>query len=247
MPKDPDSPILPHLRPEELSDRDHEESKLGRQLSACWHGDDFDIERSYNVMQGSAELIFDVIYAAFRKRSGYKDEWVSEMVRLAAFRTISTSLGHIQHGIRNLSLSALTETLEETVWNHLEELKSDESKRLLNPLSALPGKQASAYALAGIDIASASPLLVMAANAARGTLPQAPALTIAAPSVSEQLKKLREESRMTVEEIAEGISVRPRSVNRHLSGEDIPRSKTLRAYEGLFSKATGRAIHIKTS
>jgi hypothetical protein len=74
MPKDPDSTILPHLKPDELSDRDHEEFKLGKQLSACWIGDDFDIERSYHVMQGSAEQIFDVMYAAFRKRSGYKDE-----------------------------------------------------------------------------------------------------------------------------------------------------------------------------
>lgn len=132
MPKESESPILPHLKSEELSDRDHEESKLGRQLSACRKGDDFDTERSYHVMQDSAEQIFDVMYAAFRKRSGYKEEWVPEMVRLAVFRTISTSLGYIQYGIRNLSLDALGETLEETVWNHLEELKNTSSQAQLD-------------------------------------------------------------------------------------------------------------------
>lgn len=76
---------------------------------------------------------------------------------------------------------------------------------------------------------------------------QAPALMMAAPKVSEQLKKLRDECRMTIEEIAEEINVRPRSVSRHLSGEDVPRRKTLRAYESIFSKRTGRTIQIKTS
>ena len=105
-------------------------------------------------------------------------------MRLAAFRTISTSLGYIKNGIRNLSLSDLADTLEETVRNHLEELNNTNSQAALEPQGALTGKQASAYARAGIDITNASPLLLIALSQADPQATPAPVSTekVATPS-----------------------------------------------------------------
>jgi DNA-binding XRE family transcriptional regulator len=235
MPKDPDSPILPHLKPDELEDRDHEELKLDRQLAACWSGDDFDVERSYNVMQGFAERIFDVMYAAFRKRSGYKDEWVSEIVSLAAFRTITTSLGHIQNGIRKLSLSALSETLEETVRNHLEELENSREPAVPAPPLALTGKQAAAYARAGIDMASASPLLLMAHAAAQESARRGGTTPLTAPkrriprsihseSAAKKLENYLNTKGLTQTEFAIQINVNTKTLYRFRTTGNVGKS-----------------------
>jgi gas vesicle protein len=66
-------------------------------------------------------------------------------------------------------------------------------------------------------------------------------------SISEQLKSLQSECRMTAEEIAEPIQIEPRSVYRHLSGDTMPRRRQIAAYEKLFSERTGRAIRIDAS
>jgi DNA-binding XRE family transcriptional regulator len=67
------------------------------------------------------------------------------------------------------------------------------------------------------------------------------------PTMGEQLKALREEGRLTAEELAEKINVEPRSVYRHLNGSTMPRPRQIAAYEAFFSKRLGRAIRFKTS
>jgi DNA-binding transcriptional ArsR family regulator len=68
-----------------------------------------------------------------------------------------------------------------------------------------------------------------------------------APPINEQLEVLRKECRMTVEDLAEGIGLTPRSVYRHLSGEAVPRARQVAAYEKLFSKRFGKLVNIETS
>jgi hypothetical protein len=55
-------------------------------------------------------------------------------------------------------------------------------------------------------------------------------------SVGRQLSRLREECRLTTEELAELIDVDTRSVQRHLAGDSIPYDRHLRRYEREFSK-----------
>jgi hypothetical protein len=175
MPKKPAYLTLPHLKPDELLDRDHEEFRLGKQLSTCWSGDDFDVERSYQIMRASAELIFDVLYVAYRKKPDYKAGWLPEIVKDAVYRTLKISQDHIRYGISIPYLSELGDVLEATVLAHIKDLKrTDQQQTEVAAAPAWPpvGQQARAYAASGIDIASSSPLLIMAATAARG----APAL-----------------------------------------------------------------------
>jgi hypothetical protein len=67
------------------------------------------------------------------------------------------------------------------------------------------------------------------------------------PPISEQLDLLRKECRITVEELADAISLSARSVYRHLSGDAAPRGRQIIAYEKLFSKKLERLIRIETS
>jgi len=133
----PASFTLPHLSPDELSDRDHEESRLSKQLSACWRGDDFDIERAYQVMRGSAERIFDVLYVAYGKKSGYRHRWLPEIVKDAVYRTLKVSQAIVSYGIPAPSISQLGDGLEATVRDHLKELKRAQLRTETPDASAL--------------------------------------------------------------------------------------------------------------
>ena len=65
--------------------------------------------------------------------------------------------------------------------------------------------------------------------------------------IGRQLELLREECGITVEDLAEAIDLKTRSVYRHLSGEAVPRRRNLAAYERLFSKRLERLIRLTTS
>jgi len=64
-----------------------------------------------------------------------------------------------------------------------------------------------------------------------------------AETIAAQIQRLREECRLTTEELAEKIGIEARSVQRHLAGT-IPYDRHLRAYESLFSKLLNRKIVI---
>ncbi|MDR3773278.1 MAG: helix-turn-helix transcriptional regulator [Terracidiphilus sp.] len=151
--------ILPHLTPEEISDRDHQESRLNRELSKCWRGDHFDAERAFQVLRAYTVEIFDVVYPAFQKKIGYESAWIPDIVGDTIFRALTVYEAHNAHGMP--SMGVLSQTLEATLLDHLKELKSREDL-------TLTGKQASAYAASGVDLASGSPLLMMIAAAGRG-------------------------------------------------------------------------------
>ena len=50
---------LPPLTPDEISERDYDESRLNRDISRCWRGDSFDSERANKVLRAFAIVIFD--------------------------------------------------------------------------------------------------------------------------------------------------------------------------------------------
>ncbi len=66
-------------------------------------------------------------------------------------------------------------------------------------------------------------------------------------SIAGQLNRLRDECRLSVEELAEKLDIRDRSVYRHLSGETIPRLKQIGAYERVFSEILATKVVIKTT
>ncbi len=59
-----------------------------------------------------------------------------------------------------------------------------------------------------------------------------------------QIRKLRSEAHLSVEELAEAIEAEPRSVFRHLSGKALPQPKNLAAYQRFFSERLGRKVLI---
>ena len=245
---------LPHLTPEEIATRDGEESRLNSALGKCWRGNSFDHERASHVIPGYAVEMFDVVYAAYRKKTGYKVEWISEIVKEVIYRTFLVYDGFNTYG--KPSMEELSKTLSSVLHSHFQNSPKYAPPRLLPPdknpipVPALTGKQASAYARAGIDLASAGPLVLMLHEQANRTDEQHPQARPATPklpkSIGEQIKAYMLEARLTKDKVATALGVDPRTVARHRSGEAIPRLGQVSGYETLFSKALKRTIHLET-
>jgi hypothetical protein len=125
MPKKRSPLVLPHLTPEEISDRDYEELRLSRELSKCSQRGSFDSERAFHVLRAHAVEIFNVVYPAYRRKSGFKPKWVPEIVRDVAYRTLRVYSGHESYGTMP-TMNDLFESLFDTLEAHLEELKGTE-------------------------------------------------------------------------------------------------------------------------
>lgn len=147
---------LPHLTPEEISKRDLEESRLNSALNRCWRGDSFDHERASHVLPGFADEMFDVVYAAYRKKTGYKAEWVSDIINEIIYRIFVVYDGFNTYG--KPSLQELSKALGKSLLYHFH------NDPKYAPLVLLPPSR---YANAGIDVASASPLLTKLHSAAQ--------------------------------------------------------------------------------
>jgi hypothetical protein len=63
-------------------------------------------------------------------------------------------------------------------------------------------------------------------------------------TIERQLEALRSECRWTVEELAEGMTISLRSVQRHLSGEAVPRKRHIAEYEKRFSAKLNRDVRL---
>jgi hypothetical protein len=64
--------------------------------------------------------------------------------------------------------------------------------------------------------------------------------------ISTTLGVLKKETHLSAQKIADGIEIDLRSVQRHLSGDAVPRGSQIAAYEEFFSKKLGRAIKLET-
>ena len=74
---------------------------------------------------------------------------------------------------------------------------------------------------------------------------KAEALEPGMESVGSQLTRLREECRITIEELAELVEIDRTNVYRHLAGKSIPHPRKIGAYERVFSKLLQRKVVIK--
>jgi len=104
------------------------------------------------------------------------------------------------------------------------------------------GKQADAYAASGVDIASGSPLMIMAAMVARGAQQAEEETTLSA-----QIRRLQNECGISAEEMAEALGIEPRSIYKHLAGQTVPRRNHLAAYEKLFSERLNKSVTLRKS
>jgi hypothetical protein len=75
------------------------------------------------------------------------------------------------------------------------------------------------------------------------TIPDTPAKK--PDTLGAQINRLREECRLTEEELAEKVDMDIRSVQRHLANEVIPYARNLLVYERVFSKLLNRQIVIR--
>jgi DNA-binding XRE family transcriptional regulator len=76
------------------------------------------------------------------------------------------------------------------------------------------------------------------------TSPQPPPIR---STVGQQIRRLREEARMTIEDLASEVGLASRNVRRHEAGESQVRSKNVREYERVFSKRLKRMVVLETS
>jgi hypothetical protein len=119
MPKRAVPVILPHLTPEEISDRDYQELRLSRELSKCSRGSGFDSERAFHVLRAHAVEIFNVVYPAYRKKTGFGPKWIPEIIRDSAYRAMRVYSVHESYGMP--SMNELAEILMDTLEDHLRE------------------------------------------------------------------------------------------------------------------------------
>jgi hypothetical protein len=69
-----------------------------------------------------------------------------------------------------------------------------------------------------------------------------PTATAAPETIAQQIQRLREECRWSVEQLAESSGLSPRQVARHISGESTPHPRNIHAYERAFSKRLKREV-----
>jgi DNA-binding XRE family transcriptional regulator len=65
--------------------------------------------------------------------------------------------------------------------------------------------------------------------------------------ISKQIDDLRNECRWTKEELAELVGLSVRSIYKHISGEQYPRSRHVAEYEKKFSEKLDKIVHLNTS
>lgn len=65
------------------------------------------------------------------------------------------------------------------------------------------------------------------------------------PSLVSQLQRLRDECRWSIEQLADAVSMNPRTVARHLSGDSVPHPRNIAAYERAFSKQLKKQIVLR--
>ncbi|HEY3836216.1 MAG TPA: hypothetical protein VGL72_06575 [Bryobacteraceae bacterium] len=114
---------LPHLTPEEITDRDLQERRFHQQLSACRGGYDFDIERGYQVIRSFTVELFETIFSAYRKKIGYDPKWIPEITNEAVYRSLIVIQDKAESEFRDVKEIAIV--LEETIAEHLETSKGD--------------------------------------------------------------------------------------------------------------------------
>jgi DNA-binding Xre family transcriptional regulator len=156
---------MPPLTVEMHDDLRHLEIMLQRMLNSCCSSHELrDKHAAFEYTRTYATKFYDCYYSFYSKipDQKYQPHWRPASQTFAFDRIVMC--------IENNSLVAAYFRSDTTRVERIKRTISDHAERNEIPVAlpaALTGKQASAYARAGIDIASASPLMIMAAMAAR--------------------------------------------------------------------------------
>jgi hypothetical protein len=152
----------------------------------------------------------------------------------------SVSLAH--HGLTD-------DQMREAAFDELNKLISSRLNPKPTPSSPPPPlelRERLAYTASGVDIASGSPLLIMAAAAGRAQQIETPKENPPAPVFAVELERLLIEARLTPESIADVVGINWRTVYRHRNGEFQPSLKNVGAYEKALTKLLNRKITLPT-
>jgi hypothetical protein len=246
MSKEP-ARLLPYLTRSEVEERDRLESTLYRDLSSCTSTHDIDEERAEHIMHAAAVSIFDVEYNAYRKKPGYEPKWILQIINESLLRVLKAA-----DNIYWPDLPALFNGLTKTVTHHAQQIPQKiavTSSEHTKPQVFVPtGQRAAAYARAGVDLSSTSPLLIAAAIQANiGQEFVMPTQGTTKPNFGTELRRLLEEAEWKPEDIAEKIGIDSRTVYRHLNGSVFPTAKTRWAYQGVLRERLKKNIVLPKS
>lgn len=121
---------LPHLNPEQISERDGKESRLRHQMSKCWIDDEFDRERADHILRGFAVEIFEFELEAYLDKPGYESAWIE----LIAEESLTRVLLHAGSAYSQNEMLPLFERLKKTVLDYLR------NHAILSVLSGFEGR-----------------------------------------------------------------------------------------------------------
>jgi hypothetical protein len=166
---------MPALTLEQQRELETIEQRLRVVLSRC--GDEhFDSAKAFEYLRTYSVEFFDVFYRFYSRYPAYKDRWFGESQHKAVDRIFACVANN--YNARNTFRSSPRGDLLKTIEEHHKHFGIEAAtvaranKMSPQPTAApLSGKQASALALAGIDLASASPLLMELHNAAQARRP----------------------------------------------------------------------------
>ena len=197
---------MPPLSREMHEDLRQLETRLTRDLRSCCSNYDLtDPHTAFEYTRTAAIEFFDCFYAFYSKvpDAAYREHWKPASEKFA--------LGRIVKCIENITLvesyfkrnQDRVGRIKRTISDHAKGIESVEANN-----SALFGKQASVSALAGIDIASASPLLMRAFDAAKTIRPTVFSPVQAPPRkrISRSIHSEKAARRMETHIQAKGIS-----------------------------------------
>ena len=115
-----------------------------------------------------------------------------------------------------------------------------------HPVTSVTPMTLADYARSGVNIENPSPLLRAVMKAQKSPKVVRDSATVS-ESLGGQLRRLRVECNIPVEDLATVLDVAPRSVYKHLSDRAVPRRSHIIAYEALFSEKLHRKVILKFS
>lgn len=162
--------------------------------------------------------------------------WIARLEERVLKRVVDAAT-KIEDADKNLTLSyhglntqAITNELRGTLWEAGNSYKWKASGSGISPALVKAAQEKFA--------AQVTPPAPQPAPNESGVTPQQ-------ESIADQIRQLRRESALTVDEIASALDVDARSINRHLAGKAKPRRAHIVAYEKLFSERLNRKVIIK--
>lgn len=135
MPGNPDDNELPHLEPETISERDHEEYRLRQEIQKCTPYDGFDRDRADHIVRGFAVRIFVLELEAYMQAPGYNAKWIDDI----ADESVTRVLVQVNGIYEQKEMFPLYERLVKTVLKHV---RAHAILRVISGIAELDASQA---------------------------------------------------------------------------------------------------------